>query len=73
MTLPDRGESGGRLVILKSEAPLDWCGWPLAVPTAILGAVGSKLIFGAFFEKWNPLAPESMVAVWSSWLCDFGR
>ena len=45
------GEVQGRLGIPKSEAPLDWCGWPLAVPTVILGAVGSKLIVGAFFEK----------------------
>ena len=45
------GEVQGRLGIPKLEAPLDWCGWLLAVPTVILGAVGSKLIVGAFFEK----------------------
>ena len=49
-------------------APLDWCGWPLAVPKVILDAVGSKWIVGAFFEKYNPLAPESMMAMWSLWL-----
>ena len=68
MTLPAWGDYGGRLGIPKSVAPLDWCGWPLAVPTVILGAVRSKLIVGAFFEKYNPLAPESMMAVWSLWL-----
>ena len=51
MTFPDWGKSGGRLEIPKAEAPLDWCGWTLAVPTLILGAVGSKFIVGAFFEK----------------------
>ena len=51
MTLPDRGKSVGKLGIPKSAEPLDWCGWPLAVPTVIVGAVGSKLIVGAFFEK----------------------
>ena len=45
------GEAGGRLGRPKSAAPLDWCGWPLAVPTVILGSVGPKLIVGAFFEK----------------------
>ena len=49
--LPARGKSGGRLVRPKSAAPLDWCGWPLAVPTVILGVVGSKLIVGTYFEK----------------------
>ena len=51
MTLPSQGKSRGRLGIPTSAAPLDWCGWPLAVPTVILGAVGSKLIVGAFLEK----------------------
>ena len=41
----------GKLVIPKSAEPLDWCGWMLADPTVIVGAVGSKLIVGAFFEK----------------------
>ena len=50
-TFPDRLKLGGRLGIPKSDEPLDWCGWPLAVPTVIVGAVGSKLIVGAFFEK----------------------
>ena len=40
-----------KLGIPKSEEPLDWCGWSLAVLTVILGAFGSKLIVGAFFEK----------------------
>ena len=51
MTLPAQGKFGGRLERPKLAAPLNWCGWPLAVPTVTLGAVGSKLIFGAFFEK----------------------
>ena len=51
MTLPAWGKSVGKLVIPKSAEPLDWCGWPLAVPTVIVGAVGSKFIVGAFFEK----------------------
>ena len=51
ITLPARGKSGGSLGRPKSAAPLDWFGWPLAVPTVILGAVGSKLIVGACFEK----------------------
>ena len=50
-TLQDQEKSGGSLGRLKSAAPLDWCGCPLAVPTVILGAVGSKLIVGEFFEK----------------------
>ena len=50
-TLPAQGKSGGRLGRPKLMAPLDWCGWPLAAPTVILGAVVSKLIVGAFFEK----------------------
>ena len=49
--LAGSGKSVGKLGIPKSDEPLDWCGWPLAVPTVIVGAVGSKLIFGAFFEK----------------------
>ena len=40
MTLTARGKSGGRLGRPKLAAPLDWCCWPLAVPTVILGAVG---------------------------------
>ena len=68
MMLPDRGKFGGGLGRNKSEEPLDWCGWPLAVPTVILGVFGSKLIVGAFYENYNPLAPESAMAVWSSWL-----
>ena len=68
MTLPDQGKSGGGLGRPKSAAPLDWYGWPLTVTTVILGAVGSKLIVGAFFKKYKPLAPESTMAVWSSWL-----
>ena len=51
MTLPDQGKSVGKLGILKLAEPLDWCGWPLVVPTVIVGAVGSKWIVGAFFEK----------------------
>ena len=51
MTLPAWGKSGGGLGIPKSAAPLDWCGWPIAVPTVIVGAVGSKLIFGSFFDN----------------------
>ena len=51
MTLPDRGKPVGKLVIPKSDEPIDWCGWPLAVPMVIVGAVGSKLIIAAFFEK----------------------
>ena len=51
ITLPAWGNSGGRLGRPKSAAPLDWFGCPLAVPTVILGVVGSKLIFGACFEK----------------------
>ena len=66
--MPDWGESVGKLGIPKSDEPLDWCGWPLAVPTVIVGEVGSKLIVGAFFEKYNPLAPESTIAVWLLWL-----
>ena len=69
ITLPSRGNSGGKLGRPKSAAPLDWCGWPLAAPTVILGAVGSKLIVCACFEKYKPLAPESTMAVWSSCLC----
>ena len=53
-----------KLGITKSAEPLDWCGWPLAVPTVIVGAVGSKLIVGVFFEKYNILAQEYMIAVW---------
>ena len=68
ITFPSWGGSGGRLGIPKLADPLDWCGWPLAVVTVILGAVGSKLIVGAFFDKYNPLAPDSMMAVWSPWL-----
>ena len=51
ITLPARGEFRGRLGIPELVSPLDWCGWPLAVPTVIVGAVGSKLIVGEFFEK----------------------
>ena len=51
MTLPARGKSVGKLGITKSAETLDWCGWPLAVPAVILGAVGSKLIVGTVFEK----------------------
>ena len=51
MTLPDGWKSAVKLVIPKSAAPLDRWGWPLAVPTVIVGVVGSKLIIGAFFEK----------------------
>ena len=68
MTLPYLGESVGKLGIPKSAEPLDWCGWPLAVPTAIVGAVGSKFIVGAYFENYNPLAPDSTIAVWLLWL-----
>ena len=59
-----QGKSVGNLGITKSYEPIDWCGWPLTVPTVIIGAVGSKLIVGAFFEKYNPLALESIIAVW---------
>ena len=65
MSLPAQGKSGGMLGRPKSAAPLNWRGLPLAVPTVILGAVGSKLIVGAFFEKYKPLASESTMAVWS--------
>ena len=58
----------GKLGIPKSDEPLDWCGWPLAVPMVIISAVGSKLIVGPFFYKYNPLAPESTSAVWLLWL-----
>ena len=51
MTLQDGGKSVGKLGIPKSAEALDWCGWPLAFSTVIIGAVGSKLIVGAFFEK----------------------
>ena len=51
MTLPARGKSVGKLGIPKSAEPLDCCGWLLAVPMVIVGAVGSKLIVGAFVEK----------------------
>ena len=50
-TLPAREKSGGKLGITKSAETLDWCGWTLVVPTVIVGAVGSKFIVGAFFEK----------------------
>ena len=68
MNLPDRWNSVGNLGTPNSAEPLDWCGWPLAVPTVIVCAFGSKLIVGAFFEKYNPLAPESTIAVLSLWL-----
>ena len=64
MILPAQGKSGGKLGIPKSAEPIYWCGWPLAVPTVIVGAVGSKLIVGVFFEKYNILAPEYMIEVW---------
>ena len=51
MTLPAQEKLGGRLGIPNSDEPLYWCGWPLVVPTVIVGAVGSKLIVGAFFEE----------------------
>ena len=51
MTLPDRGKSWGKLGIPNSAEPLDGCSWPLEVPMVIVGAFGSKLIVGAFFEK----------------------
>ena len=51
MTLPAREKSVSKLGITKSAEPLDWGGWPLAVPTVIVGAVGSKLIFGSFFDN----------------------
>ena len=50
-TLSARGKSRGRLGRPKLAAPLDWCGWSLAVPTVILGAVGSKLIVDVFFLR----------------------
>ena len=37
--------------ITNLDAPLDRCSWPLAFTTVIVGAVRSKLIIGAFFEK----------------------
>ena len=49
MTLQARGNSGGKLGIPKSDKQLYWSGWLLAVPKVIVGAVGSKLIVGAFF------------------------
>ena len=51
MNLTDRGKLVGKLGIPNSAEPLDWCGWQLAVPTVIVGVIGSKLIVGAFFEK----------------------
>ena len=48
ITLPAWGELGGRLGRPKSATPLNWCSWPLAVPTVIFGAVGSKFIVGVF-------------------------
>ena len=51
MNLPAWGKSGSKLVIPKSADALDWYGWSLAVPTVIVGAVGSKLIVGAFFRS----------------------
>ena len=51
MNLMDRGKLVGNLGIPKLAEPLDWCSWPLAVPTVIVGTVGSKLIIGAVFEK----------------------
>ena len=51
MTFPDWGKLVVNLGIPKLAKPLDWCGWPLAVPAVIVGAVGSKLIIGAFFEN----------------------
>ena len=44
-------KSGGQVGKTQVGDALDLCGWPLAVPTVILGAVGSKLIVGVFFEK----------------------
>ena len=51
MTLPEQGKSVGKLGIPKLAESLDWCGWSLSVPTVIVGAVGSKLIFGSFFDN----------------------
>ena len=51
MNFSARGKSGGKLGTTKYVDTLDCCGWPLAVPTVIVGAVGSKLIVGAFFEN----------------------
>ena len=51
MNFPARGKSVGKLGMTKSAEPLYWCGWPLAVPTVIVGAVGSKFIVGAFLRS----------------------
>ena len=51
MTLLDRWKSLGKLGIPKSDDPLDWCGWPLAVPTVNVGSVRSNFIVGAFLRS----------------------
>ena len=63
MNFTDWGKSVGMLGRPKLAAPLDWWGWPLALHTVTVGAVGSKLIKGASLEKYNPLAPESTITV----------
>ena len=51
MNVHDRGKSEDKFGIPNLAAPLDRCSWPLAFTTVIVGAVRSKLIIGAFFEK----------------------
>ncbi len=42
---------------------IDWCHWPVAVPTVTFGAFGLKLLIGASGAKQILLALESTIAV----------
>ena len=57
------GKVGGRFVKENFPVAMDFWTFPVAVPTAIAGAVGLVLVTGVFGAKYRPDAPESTISV----------
>ena len=63
MICPVTGKPDGSLGRFNSPVPVEFCVWPVAVPTVTLGAERSILTMGASAEKKISVAPESIMPV----------
>jgi len=65
MTWPVRGKSVGNWGNANVAVAVERWTCPVAVPTAMEGALGLRLQTGAAGEKYIPVAPESTIPVFS--------
>ena len=57
------GNPDGSWGKFKSPVPVDFCDWPVAVPTLTFGAEKLTLNMGAYEENYMSVAPESTMPV----------